>query len=431
MKSSHSTDTRRYLNLYFQVHQPRRLQQFRFFDIGTGKSYFDDGLNAEIMRGIASRCYLPANQLLLKLIGKHPGIRVTFSLSGLALEQLEHYAPEALASFKLLAGTGAVEFLAETYYHSLAFLTSKNEFEGQVRKHQQKMQELLGVKPTVLRNTELIYSDDLGHCASEMGFKGMYTDGIDSILLGRTPHRLFEHPQANGLKLFLRHYRLSDDIAFRFSNRQSKDWPLTARKFNRWLEKIPMDNSLINLAMDYETFGEHHKTETGIFTFLEQLLTTIVRRRTCTMVTPTEAIDQLIPADTIKVPGCISWADRERDLSAWLGNEIQRDAFDSLNRLWPAVQALNHTGFFRVFRYLQTSDHFYYMSTKKNDDGNVHQYFSPYASPYEAFINYMNVLGDFEYQLDKEKGKQKEQLGKQRLIPLRSRRRKSDVFTAS
>lgn len=377
--------------LYFQVHQPLRLRRFKFFDIGYGRAYFDDALNSSILDRIARECYLPSNMLLLKLIKSNPRIRVTFSISGTALDQLERYTPEVLYSFRALAETGAVEFLGETQYHSLASMIPGPEFELQVLEHSNKLYEYLGVRPRVFRNTELIYSNDIASRAGNLGFDGIFCDGVEKVLGFRSPHHLYGHPTSD-IKVLLRNYRLSDDIAFRF---QQDGQSLTVDKYTSWLHDIPEDQTLVNVALDYETFGEHQKKNSGIFNFLEELLVSLSSDKKLRMVTPSEAIRNQPVKDVLSVPNVISWADRERDLSAWLGNPIQQDAFDTLLALGNDIEMLSDPLLLRCWRMLQTSDHFYYMSTKKNDDGNVHSYFSPYPSPYEAFINYMNVLSDF------------------------------------
>jgi alpha-amylase len=396
----------RYLNVYFQIHQPRRLHPLGFFDIGATDANFDDALNKNIIRKVARRCYQPVNLMLLKLIHQHPKLRITFSISGVALEQLEKYCPAVIESFRMLASTGSVEFLGETYYHSLSSLFDPHEFTCQVNKHVEVMERLLGVKPTVFRNTELIYSDRLATLIHQLGFKGIYIDGIEKILDQKTPNTLYKHPQASDFKLFLRNYRLSDDIAFRFSDKTWKEYPLTAEKYVSWLEQqLPSDGNLINLGMDYETFGEHQNKGTGVLQFLEDFLTTVAFRKKIKMINPSETIRRLRSEEPISVPMHISWADQERDLSAWLGNDMQRDAFDSVNKLKRNVMNLNDDGLITTWRYLQTSDHFYYMSTKSGEDGNVHRYFNPYPSPYEAFMNYMNVLSNLEFKIRKARKK--------------------------
>lgn len=381
---------RKNLVLYFQVHQPMRLNRFTFFDIGSGKPYFDDSLNDEIIDRIARACYLPANMLLLKLIRKYPGIKVAFSISGLTLEKLDQVAPEVLYSFRALAETGSVEFLGETQYHSLACMMPGDEFENQVQEHREKLAHYIGATPSVFRNTELIYNDDIARRAAALGFKGIYCDGIEKILGYRSPHHVYSSTE-HGLPILLRNYRLSDDIAFRFSEES-----LTVEKYISWLKGLPPEQTLINVAMDYETFGEHKKKSSGIFTFLEGLLVSAAKDKGLVMRTPSEAISQESPEGTLSVPVHVSWADRERDLSAWLGNPIQQDAFDTLLGIGNDVRRTNDPLLLKCWRLLQTSDHYYYMSTKDGDDGNVHAMFSPYPSPYEAFINYMNVLSDFK-----------------------------------
>lgn len=399
MSSLQTPAEKTFLNLYFQVHQPRRLRHVGFFDIGKGLSVFDDERNREIIERVAANCYLPANQMLLKLIRRYNQVRATFSISGTALEQLERYAPDVVESFKELASTGAVEFLAETYYHSLASVSDPENFVSQVQQHVRAIERCFGVRPRVFRNTELIYSDEVGRQVSRMGFQGVFADGIVKILHHRSPDHLYEHLDGNGLKLFLRNYSLSDDIAFRFPNRKWKEWPLTPEKFTRWLLNHRSRQRLVTLGLDYETFGEHQKRSSGIFAFMKNLLTHLASSAAVRMVTPSEAISILEPQARLSSPDFISWADKERDLSAWLGNDLQKDAFATMKTLGRKIAALGDDSLIATWNDLQTSDHFYYMSTKKGDDGDVHNYFSPYASPYEAFINYMNVLSDINLQL--------------------------------
>jgi alpha-amylase len=386
---------KQYLNLYFQVHQPRRLKRFQFFDVGSDADYFDDDLNKEILCRIAKECYLPANELLLQMIRRFPQIRVTFSISGAALEQFELYAPAVLRSFRQLSKTGAVEFLAETYYHSLSYFINHEEFVEQVRMHQRKMNELLGVDPVIFRNTELIYSDGIGATIHDLGFKGVFIDGIARVLKGVTSNALYQHPY-NDLVLFPRNFQLSDDIAFRYSDQSWCEWPLTGKKIAKWIANIPADEGFVSLGMDYETFGEHKKAETGIFAFLKEFITEVIGMGKFSFVNPSEAVS-LIPADhIISSERVISWADEARDLSAWLGNSMQKDAFDSLYKFHDSILDSHNIDLITTYRHLQTSDHFYYMSTKEDNDGVVHQYFSPFSSPYEAFMNFMNIISDLE-----------------------------------
>lgn len=388
----------RYLNLYFQLHQPRRLRKFQFFDIGLNDNYFDDTLNKDIVCRIARQSYLPANRLLLKLIRKYPQLRVTFSVSGILLEQFELYTPEVLHSFRELAETGAVEFLGETYYHSLSYFISSEEFVEQIGLHRQKLNELLGVNPRFFRNTELIYSDAIGKIIAELGFEGIYIDGIEKVLRDQTPNSLYHHPEED-LVLFPRNYRLSDDIAFRYSDTNWSEWPLTGARFASWLRQLPQHERFVSLGMDYETFGEHKKQDSGIFDFLESFIVAVSGYEGITFVNPAEVVRLLPAGQSLSSMRAISWADQERDLSAWLGNDMQRDSFDSLYKFHDTVMRSRNDKLIRAYRHLQTSDHFYYMSTKKGGDGSVHQYFSPYDSPYEAFMNFMNVIADLELRI--------------------------------
>lgn len=389
----------RHLCLYFQVHQPYRLRHYRFFDIGHHDDYFDEGYNAFIMNKVAEKCYRPANRLLLELIGKSGGrFKICFSISGTALDQFETYTPDVLVSFRELASTNCVEFLAETSTHSLASLKSESEFRGQVSEHAHRIEELFGKRPVILRNTELIYSDRIGEMAARLGFKGMLTEGADHVLGWRSPNYLYAHPE-NTLKLLLKNYKLSDDIAFRFSDPHWNERPLTANKYVHWLEAVPQEESIINLFMDYETFGEHQWADSGIFEFLKALPDQVFEHSNYGFVTPSEAIEKLKPVSPLSIPHPISWADEARDLSAWLSNDLQRDAFESLYRLNDLMQRCDDQRMKQTWKYLQTSDHFYYMCTKYFADGDVHKYFNHYNSPYEAYINFMNVLSDFEMRL--------------------------------
>lgn len=385
---------------YFQVHQPFRLRTYRFFDIGKNHDYFDEFANRSIMRKVAEKCYLPMNQLLLELIQQYQGrFKVAFSISGVAIDQMEMYAPDVLESFKRLAETGSVEFLAETYAHSLSALTDREEFETQVGNQVKKIQEHFGQTPTVFRNTELIYSDNIGSIVAEMGYKGMLTEGAKHIMAWKSPNYLYTNTINPRLKLLLKNFKLSDDIAFRFSNRDWNQWPLTTDKYVEWIRSLDSKEEIVNLFMDYETFGEHQWAETGIFEFMRALPDAVFRFGQMEFVTPSEAIDQLQPVGPLHIPEPISWADEERDLTAWLGNELQDDAFDKLYSLWKIVRSNTDPQILSDWRYLQTSDHFYYMCTKWFSDGDVHKYFNPYNSPYEAYINFMNILSDFKIRL--------------------------------
>jgi alpha-amylase len=386
----------RYLVLYFQVHQPRRLQSVNFFDIPKEPNYFNDELNESVIRRVAAECYLPTNQLLLELIEHMPNIRISFSMSGIVLEQLERYAPDALESFQELARTGAVEFLGETYYHSLASLVDGDEFETQVLHHAGKIQEVFGLRPSVFRNTELIYNDTIGERVARLGFHAIFTEGHESILGDKTPHDLYCHPEFGHLKIFLRNYQLSDDIAFRFIQNGSR---LEVQQFLHWLYSVPEEHRLVTLAMDYETFGEHHKSNSGILQFLGDMFTAVIRDSEFTLEHPSRVLKHLAGNTPLSMKNYLSWGDTERDLSAWLGNDMQKDAFHTLMRLEGEVKSARHSGYLKCWRYLQTSDHFYYMSTKADNDGSVHSYFSPFPSAYEAFISFMNAVSNMSARL--------------------------------
>ena len=380
--------------LYFQVHQPTRLRLYRFFDIGKDSHYYDDFADRTILKRVAQKCYLPMNQLLLDVIKQQKGaFKVAFSLSGSVLEQFERYAPEVIDSFRALADTGCVEFLAETYYHSLASLASEAEFSHQVLKHKAQVEQLFGQTPKVFRNTELIYSDSIGKQVYQLGFKTMLTEGARHIMGWKSPDYVYSCAEQPKLKLLLRNYSLSDDIAFRFSNKSWKDWPLTAEKYLSWLKQS--EGEIINLFMDYETFGEHQAASSGIFDFMRYLPEAITQDGTFEFVTPSQAARKHKAVAPIDVPQTISWADEERDVTAWLGNELQQDAFNKLYAQTEKLSLLNDPTLWEDFGHLQESDHFYYMCTKFFSDGEVHKYFNPYDTPYEAFINYMNVLSDF------------------------------------
>ena len=387
---------------YFQVHQPFRLRKYHFFDIGKRHDYFDTHENSTILRKVAKNCYFPANQLMLDLIHQHSGkFKIAYSISGTALDQFEMYMPEIIDSFKALANTGYVEFLAETYAHSLSALKSKEEFKKQVKAHSEKIESLFGQKPKVFRNTELIYADWIGEMVASMHYKGMLAEGADHMLAWKSPNYLYFNPNSPKLKLLLKNFRLSDDIAFRFSDQNWTEWPLTSEKYVNWLNTVPANEETVNLFMDYETFGEHQWPSTGIFDFMRALPGKIFEHSDYKFVTPSENITLLDAIAPLSMPLPVSWADQERDLSAWLGNDLQDDAFDNLYSLEKKVKACDDEAISRDWLYLQTSDHFYYMCTKFFSDGDVHKYFNPYNSPYDAFINYMNVLTDFSLRIDK------------------------------
>ena len=387
--------------LYFQVHQLNRLRLYRFFDIGKDSHYYDDFANRTILRRVAQKCYLPMNALLLELIEANKGaFKVAFSISGSVLEQFDRYAPEVIESFRKLAQTGNVEFLSETYYHSLASLASPIEFKNQVLKHKAAIEHYFGVTPKAFRNTELIYSDAIGEMVYDMGFKTMLTEGARHVLGWKSPNFIYSCAQAPSLKLLLKNSSLSDDIAFRFSDRGWSDWPLTGEKYLSWIKAAAQNEDIVNLFMDYETFGEHQKAASGIFDFMRALPEIVIKDGEFEFVTPTQAAKKHRPVGELDVMDPISWADEERDVTAWLGNELQNDAFNKLNDQAEKLALLNDETLWSDFGHLQESDHFYYMCTKFFSDGAVHKYFNPYDTPYEAFINYMNVLSDFILRVD-------------------------------
>ena len=387
--------------LYFQVHQPFRFRRYRFFDIGNDHYYYDDYSNESILNKVAAKCYLPANELMLDLINKHKGkFKISYSISGIALEQFRLYAPEVLDSFKRLAETGHVEFLSETCAHSLSSLNSPREFRKQVDAHRELIKEHFGQEPAVFRNTELIYSDEIGAMVADMGFKAMLTEGAKHVLGWKSPNFLYCNAIKPKLKLLLKNFKLSDDIAFRFSNKGWPEYPLTAEKYVAWLNQVPANEEVVNLFMDYETFGEHQWEETGIFEFLKALPGIVFKDSPFSFSTPSEVARKLQVVSAAHVPNPISWADEERDLTAWLGNEMQNEAFNKLYSLEEMVDNTDDDALRQDFAYLQVSDHFYYMSTKFFSDGEVHSYFNPYDTPYDAFINYMNVLSDFEIRVN-------------------------------
>lgn len=377
--------------LYAQVHQPYRLRRMRVFDIGTGRSCFDDEANRRILRRVADKCYLPANRLLAELVVRGEGrFRLALSLSGTLLEQLRRWAPDALESFQALAATGGVELLGETYYHSLAGLAAPEEFRAQVLAHRWLVEELFGRRPEVFRNTELIYWDGLAPEIAALGFRAALVEGADQVLGRRSPNQVYAAAGAPGLRLLPRNYRLSDDVGFRFGARDWDGWPLTADKYARWL--AGSGGRSAHLYVDYETFGEHQWTETGIFDFLRHLPAACAREG-LRFVHPSELAAH-DPVAELAFPRPTSWADAERDTSAWLGNRIQRAAHERLYALRRAVLATDDPELAATWRRLSTSDHVYYMATKHHGDGDVHQYFSPFESPYDAFVAFTNAVAD-------------------------------------
>jgi len=387
---------------YFQVHQPLRLRRYSVFEIGHHNHYFDEHKNEAIIKKITHKCYLPTNKIVLELINKTGGkFKVAYSMTGIVLEQLEKYAPEVIDSFKKLVDTGCVEILDETYHHTLSYLHSKDEFREQVRMHNKKIMALFGYKPKIFRNTELVYNNEIAKTAEDMGYKAILAEGADHILQWRSPNFLYRPKGSSNIKLLLKNYRLSDDIAFRFSEKSWKEFPLTAQKFTSWVNQVNGNGNIVNLFMDYETFGEHQWEDKGIFEFLKHLPHEILRHPDNDFVTPSEAIKKYKDVAELDFPDYVSWADVERDLSAWTGNKMQQEAMRQVYALEPHVKLSKNPELLEEWRKLQTSDHFYYMCTKWFNDGDVHKYFNPYDSPYEAFITYMNILNDFRIKADK------------------------------
>jgi alpha-amylase len=386
------------------VHQPYRVRKYTVFDIAQQHDYFNDQTpdaltnNEFIVHKVAAKSYLPTNQRLLKLLREHPEFRLSLSITGTIIDQLEQWAPHVLQSFKELTDTGRVEIVAETYHHSLAFFYLRSEFEAQVNMHERKIQELFGQTPKVFRNTELAYNNDLAYWADKAGYKGILAEGWDTILGWRSPNFMYRPAYTENIRLLMKNYRLSDDIAFRFGDRNWSGWPLTAAKFKQWLDDS-RDAALFNLFMDYETFGEHQWHDSGIFEFLEHLPKEWLQSEGNKFMTVSEAIDAFEPADQVDVPNTITWADTERDLSAWLGNTMQTTAIQSVYELADAIHGTGDLRLIEDWRRLQTSDHFYYMCTKWFNDGDIHTYFSPYENPYDAFIAFMNAYQDLRYRL--------------------------------
>jgi len=374
---------------YFQIHQPFRLRRYRFFDIGNNHYYLDDFQNEEIFRRIADRCYIPANQTILEMIKKSEGkFKVAFSISGTALEQMEIYSPEALDSFRELAKLDSVEFLTETYAHSLASLGDPEEFALQVKMHKEKIHSLFGVRPKVFRNTELIYSDDIAELVYKMGFNGMLTEGAKHILGWKSPNYVYASAVRPQLKLLLKNDRFSEDLSIRFSDYTWNEYPLTADKYMSWIAATAPAEEVINLFMNYEVLGSMHGAETGIFDFFKAL-PNYAEKNGISFSLPSELFKSQKITDVISVPYPMSWVDEEKDCSSWLGNVLQQEANRKLIEISERVRLCEDRRIRQDWIYLQSSDHLYYMNTKH------YNLFSPYDNPYDAFNNYMNVLSDF------------------------------------
>ena len=390
--------------LYLHVHQPYRVRRYSVFDIANRHDYFDDYTpealtnNEFIIHKVAEKSYLPTNRRLLQLLRQHPEFHLSMSITGTVIEQLERWAPHVLQSFKDLTDTGRVEIVGETFHHSLAFFYSRAEFEAQVRMHRQKVQTVFGQTPKVFRNTELAYNNDLAYWADKAGYKAILAEGWDRILGWRSANFVYRPAYTDHIRLLMKNYRLSDDIAFRFGDHDWSGWPLTADKFSHWLNDTH-DAQVFNLFMDYETFGEHQWEASGIFDFLEHLPGEWLKTQGNSFKTVSQVVDAFDPVDTVDVPDTITWADTERDLSAWLGNDMQLSAIRNLYDLETAILGTGDLALIEDWRRWQTSDHFYYMCTKWFNDGDIHAYFSPYDNPYDAFIAFMNAYHDVRYRL--------------------------------
>lgn len=387
--------------LYFHVHQPLRLKHYSFFDIGRNHEYFDAERNNAYLERIIRKCYLPTNAKLLELIHRFDGrFKFCFSITGVILEQLQSFNSNVIDSFQELVDTGLVELFDETYYHSLAFLVSKKEFREQVKQHSKKFRQTFGVKPRIFRNTEAMYSNEIALEAEGMGYKAIIAEGLSNVLGWRSPNYIY-NAKNSGIKLLLRNYELSDDLSFRFSSRDWKEWPLTADKYASWLSSC--EGQCINLFMDYETFGEHQWIETGIFDFLDFFPGEALNYGNLEFCTASELIKKHKPVGEFDVPYISSWADVHRDLSAWLENSMQQQAFNELKALEKKIMHSGNKKAINDWRNLGISDHFYYMCTKWFADGDVHKYFNPFDSPYDAFLNYMNILSDLKNELNNSK----------------------------
>lgn len=391
--------------LYLHMHQPVRYREYSIFNVGNDSNYFYDDFhsrqsNERIFKKVAEKSYRPMLGLLWNNMQQHPDFKLSLSITGTWLEQAEKWAPDLIELIRQMVNRGQVEIVGETFYHSLAFFYHREEFEQQVNIHANKIRNLFGVTPKVFRNTELAYNDSLAEWAESKGYKAVLAEGWDKILGWRSPGHVYRPTGCKNIRLLLKNYRLSDDIAFRFSNRDWKEWPLTVPKYQHWVDQECLRGNLINLFMDFETFGEHQWADTGIFNFFDHFIDSWLGQYENKFLTVSEAVDTFEPADEISMPETVTWADTERDLSAWLSNSMQTSAMDSLYGIRDQIMATGNLSLISDWRYMTTSDHPYAMCTKYWHDGDVHAYFSAYASPYESFMYYMNVLRDIKYRLE-------------------------------
>ena len=391
--------------LYPHIHQPFRYRAYSIFDVANNENYFDDPNyhskqnNERIFRKVAEKSYYPTFDLLESNLEKHEGFKFSLSITGVWLEQAERWAPDLIKRLQKMVKTGRVELVAETYYHSMAFFYNRDEFKDQVALQVKKFKELFGVTPKVFRNTEFSYNDEVGKVVEELGFSACLAEGWDKILGWRSPNFVYKAAGTKNLKLLLKNYRLSDDIAFRFSNKEWKDWPLTVEKYERWVNDACLNGNVVNLFMDFETFGEHQWKETGIFDFMDRFIDSWLGKFDNKFLTVSEEAEEK-PIGEISMPWTVTWADTERDLSAWMGNKMQDEAMTALYSLREQILSSKNESLIDAFRKLTTSDHAYYMCTKYWNDGDVHAYFSAYDSPYDAFMYFLNVLRSIEYRID-------------------------------
>lgn len=395
--------SQRTIHLYFQLHQPFRVKRYTIFDVAHDHLYFNDEgesdlNNARVFQKVAEKSYRPMLALLERLLEDEPGFSFSLSLSGVLLEQAEVWAPDVIETLQRVVATGRVEILAETYHHSLAFFYSRKEFEAQVQLHREKISSVFGVVPSVFRNTELAYNNQLAEWASQRNYTAILAEGWDGVLDWRSPNHLYQTDTVKPIALMLKNYRLSDDLAFRFGDKKWSGWPLTPDKYASWIQDSDESATIINLFMDFETFGEHQWADTGIFEFFRQFVSLWLHQHG-SFATISETLEELKPVDTISMPDTVTWADTERDLSAWNGNALQREALRYIYALEQEVVQTHDKELIEDWRKLLTSDHTYYMSTKWHDDGSIHSYFSPYDSPYDAFLFYMNTVRDLRWRI--------------------------------
>lgn len=393
--------------LYLHIHQPIRYRQYSAFDISNNSNYYDDiyegrQSNERIFRKVTEKSYRPMLNLLERNMKEQPEFKVSFSITGTWLEQAKKWAPELIEQIKRMVKTGHAEIIGETYYHSLSFFYDKDEFEKQVKEHGKAIKELFDYTPTVFRNTELAYNDELAFWAENAGYKGILAEGWDRILKWRSPNYVYRPKDCENIRLLLKNYRLSDDIAFRFSNKRWSEWPLTPEKYLNWINESCLNGNLVNLFMDFETFGEHQWKDTGIFDFIDKFIKKWLGEYENKFLAASEACRMSDPVGEISMPETITWADTERDLSAWDSNSMQKNAMQDLYNLREKVINSQDEQLIKDWQYLTTSDHAYSMCTKYWNDGDVHAYFSAYASPYESFMYFENILKDLSYRLNKQ-----------------------------